>query len=272
MSDTEGFTCEDCGQSFPKNQGLLMHRRHKHPEPKVEDMAEIDQSELKMEAPAVEAPKVKSLKMAPYPFHDGAVNENAAIRMIRMAKPFCPVTTNMDDPGIKTGTKKYTGDANCQERFKKNNQGVWDVEKCESLGHDPFYTTFRRVEEVNVVDDSGMVTGKRQTEIHERRLNVTQVSDNSRHSNGMDIQLELARGSRFLEAFGIESPCEFRNCVKPKQVKTRYGEYCSERHARLVAADKRGILLPIGGDPYTEDQTLREREDILENLNIGLHG
>ncbi len=207
-------------------------------------------------------------ELQPYPFHDGAVNENAAIRMIRMAKPFCPVTTNMDDPGIKNGTKKYDHNGSCQERFKFNNQGKWDVEKCVELGHDPFYTTFRKVSEENIVGEDGIVTGKREVVINERRLNIVQVSDNPRHSNGMDVQLELAKGSKFLEDFGIESPCEFRNCVKPKKVKTRYGDYCSERHARLVAADRNEIFLPVGGDPYTEDKAMRERETVLGNLSI----
>lgn len=206
--------------------------------------------------------------LKPYPFHDGAVNENAAIRMLRMAKPFCPVTTNMDDPGIKNGTKVYDHNGSCQERFKKNNQGVWDVAKCVELGHDPYYTTFKKVTEENIVDEQGVVTGKREIVMSERRLNITQVSDNPRHSNGMDVQLELARGSRFLEELGYKSPCEFRNCTKDKKVQTRFGSYCSERHARLVAADRNEIFLPVGGDPYTEEKALRERDQVLNNLSI----
>ncbi len=262
MSETETevppITCSLCGKVVKNQTGLAAHTRFKHEE------RPMPAPEPKPEEPKPEEPKPAApAKLKPYPFHDGAVNENAALRMVRMAKPACPITTNMDDPGIKNGTKKYTGDANCQERFKKNNQGVWDVERCESLGHDPFFTTFKRVEVTNLVGADGTITGQKQTEINERRLNVVQVSDNPRHNTGMSIQLELARGSRFLEDLGYISPCEFRNCVKEKRIKTKFGEFCSERHARLVAADRNEIFLPVGGDPYTEDKTMREREQIL---------
>jgi hypothetical protein len=35
-----------------------------------------------------------------------------------------------------------------------------------------------------------------------------------------------------------------------------------------VAADKQQKILPIASDPYSADQANREREDMLENLNI----
>ena len=221
----------------------------------------------------VEKPKQKAL--LPYPFHDGGVNENAAIRMVRLVIPQCPVDGT---PELKQrdGTWKpnpnYTGEPNCQMAYALNRGGKWDVDKCIELGHDPFHTTFRRPRMEEVLDDEGYVTETKVRYVVEKRLNVIQVSDNERHSSGREIALALARGCKFLEEFGYLSPCEFRACSQPQRVETRYGKYCSERHARLVAADKRQIMLPIGGDPYSAEQSRREREDILDNLNIAKTG
>jgi hypothetical protein len=209
--------------------------------------------------------------LKPYPFHDGGVSENAAIRMISMVIPQCPVDGN-PELKQKDGTYKpnpnFTGEPNCQQAYKINNHGIWDVKKCEELGHDPWHTKFRRAMVEEVLDKDGYVVDTR-TKYHvEERLNVIQVSDNPRHSNRQEVALALAKGCRFLEDFGIASPCEFRNCTQPWTIDTRYGKYCSERHARLIAADFQKVMLPVGGDPYTEDQSREERESILANLNI----
>lgn len=210
-------------------------------------------------------------KLKAYPFHDGGVNENAAIRMIRMVIPQCPIDA-VPELRQKDGTYKpnplYTGEPNCQQAFKLNNHGRWDVARCEALGHDPWHTKFRRPIVEEVVDKDGFVTETRTRYKLEERLNVIQVSDNVRHTNGTEVQLALAKGCRFLEDFGYASPCEFRNCTQPQRIDTRFGKYCSERHARLIAADKLKKMLPIGGDPFSEDQAREEREDMLATLNI----
>lgn len=211
----------------------------------------------------------------PYPWNDGAVNENAAIRVIRMVKAECPVDPTPEirqKDGSYKPNPRFTGEQNCQQLYKLNNNGKWDVAKCIEIGHDPYHTELRRTIVDDVINDDGEVVDQRTKILVEKRLNVIQVSLNVRHNTGRDMELAVAYGARPLEDFGYITPCEFRNCVKPKQVKTRYGEYCSERHARLVAADARGIFLPVGGDAYTEDKATQERNDILENLNIGVHG
>ena len=228
---------------------------------------------ITLESTKAEAPKWKGGKLKPYPFHDGGVNENAAIRVIRMVIPQCPVDSlpeikNKD--GSYSPNPNFSGEQNCQQIYKKNNSGVWDVEECERRGHDPWHTTFRRPILEEVLDDEGYVKTTRVKYKVEKRLNVIQVSLNSRHTNGMEVALAQAKGCKFLEDFGIASPCEFRNCSQPQRIETRVGKYCSERHARLVAADARGVFLPAtgGGDPYTADRMTREREELLENLNI----
>jgi hypothetical protein len=219
--------------------------------------------------PAPKEPDNGELK--PYPFHDGQVSEVSQIRVIRMVIPLCPIDSV---PEIKQrdGTYRpnpnFSGEQNCQQVYKFNNMGRWDAAKCESLGHDPWHTSFRYPIIKEVLDNDGYVIDTKVQYRVEKRLNIIQVSDNIRHSSGMEVQLAMARGCRPLEDFGVSSPCEFRNCSQPQRIDTRYGKYCSERHARLVAADKQGKILPVASDPYSADQANREREDMLENLNI----
>lgn len=214
-------------------------------------------------------------KLKPYPFRDGGVNENAAIRMIKMVIPLCPADPNPEilrRDGTSIPNPRYTGEPNCQQVHKFNNMGRWDVAGCEALGHDPWHTVFRKTILEDVLDEDGWVVETKTRVKSEKRLNVIQVSDNPRHTARTEVALALARGSRFLADFGIEAPCEFRNCTKPVEIKTRFGMYCSERHARLVGADFKGILLPVGGDPYTQEKALEQREELLENINIRVAG
>lgn len=210
--------------------------------------------------------------LAAYPFNDGGVKEHAAIRMIRMVIPQCPVDGTPElkqRDGTYVPNPNYTGEPNCQQAYKINNMGRWDVEKCVSLGHEPFYTKFRRARVEETLDEEGYITDTKTRWYTEKRLNVIPVSDNPRHTNQTEVQLALARGCKFLEDFGIASPCEFRQCSKPQKVKTKYGNYCSERHARLIAADRKKMMLFVGtGDPYNEDIAIDEREQALENISI----
>lgn len=210
-------------------------------------------------------------KLKPYPFHDGGVNENSAIRMISMVIPLCPMDSNPEilrKDGTSIPNPRYTGEPNCQMVYKLNEHGRWDVERCINLGHEPYYTIFRKSVVEEVVGDDGYVTDSKVKVLKEKRLNVIQVSDNPRHTNRTEVALALAKGCKFMEDFGYESPCEFRNCTQPQKIDTKYGKYCSERHARLIAADFKRIILPVGGDPYTQDQAMEERDAMLENLNI----
>lgn len=211
--------------------------------------------------------------MVPYPFTDGGVNENAAIRAIKMAIPICPADPRPEidrRDGTTIPNPRYTGEPNCQEAYRFNNMGRWDVRKCESLGHNPWYTEFRKTIVQDEVDADGWVIKERSRIKVETRLNVIQVTDNPRHTNRMEVPLALARGARFLSDFGIEQPCEFRNCTKPQEIRTRFGRFCGERHARLVGADFRELSLIVGGDPITEEKALEQRAQQLESINLGI--
>jgi hypothetical protein len=224
-----------------------------------------DEPPFKFPKPGYDGP------MVPYPFTDGGVNENAAIRMIKMVASICPADprpTLLGRDGVERPNPRYNGDENCQMKYKINNMGRWRVDLCELAGHNPWYTEFRRRVVQDVVDSQGWVIEEKTRTKVEVRLNVIQVSDNPRHSTRMEVPLAQARGARFLSEFGILAPCEFRNCTHPVQVNSRYGNYCSERHARLVGADFRKVMLLVGGDPFTEEQALEEREEQLEQVNI----
>ena len=229
-----------------------------------------------------EAHGIETIKTVPYPFHDGSVNENAAIRIIEMAKPNCPRESNPEisrKDGTSVPNPRYTGEESCERIYRINSQGRWEVDRCIELGHDPYYTYFRKNVIEEEVGEDGYVKESKVRVLKEKRLNVVHVSDNIRHSTGQEVNLAIARGCIPLEDFVCtcslwpykhkhEVPCEFRNCNKPQNIDTRYGKYCSERHARLIAADKQRKILPVGGDPYSNDQAMSEREEILGNLNI----
>lgn len=215
----------------------------------------------------------KDLK--PYPFHDGQVNENAAQRVIRLVLPMCPVDGNPEirqRDGSYKPNPAYTGEQNCQQVYQVNKQGVWEVDKCIEKGHDPYHFKLRRAVVEEVVDENGYVTDSKVRYVVEKRLNIVPISHGPRLGSGQLLALARARGGKPLEDFGYWSPCEFRACSKRQQVETKFGNYCSERHARLVAADRRQMLLTTPSDPYSRDQAVREREDALENLNISKVG
>lgn len=213
--------------------------------------------------------------LKPYPYHDGTVNENAAVRTVRLVMPMCPIDGNPEikqrDGSFKPNPN-YTGEQNCQQVFAKNDQGVWDVQECIDRGHDPYYTRLRRAVIDEEVAEDGTVMDSKIRYVVEKRLNIMPISVNRRIASGQLLALARARGGLPMEDFGYASPCEFRSCSRPQKVETRVGKYCSERHARLILADARSMLLTVPSDPYSRDQAVREREDLLENLNISKVG
>lgn len=224
----------------------------------------------------------RDLPVKPFPYIEGGVNENAAIRVIRMVKPECPIDSLPEirqKDGSLRPNPRYTGEQNCQQLYKLNSQGVWDVQKCIDLGHDPYYIPIRKTLVDDVVVD-GLVTEQKVKLVVEKRLNIHPVTDNPRHSSGTEVQLALARGYKFLDDFDChctawpeehrhEVPCEFRHCLRPQTIQTRWGKYCSERHARLVGADKMSIILPqISGDEVVEQKTQQERDLALSGIPL----
>ena len=219
----------------------------------------------------------------PFPFNDGQPNENAAIRVIRVVKPECPIDPTPElrqRDGSYRPNPRYTGEQNCQQLYKKNNYGVWDVEKCESLGHDPWHTVFyRRVVEDVFDPETGEFVEQKVKMVRERRINIIAVSLSMRHTSGTELMLAKARGALTLDEYGSRfpdenylDPCEFRSCTNKVTIDTRFGRFCGERHARLVAADQRGMMKYVGleRDPGEMWQQSRDAEaaEALERINL----
>lgn len=226
--------------------------------------------------------KVRTKK--PFPFNDGQPNENIAIRVIRVVKPECPIDPTPElrqRDGSYKPNPRYTGEQNCQQVFKFNDQGRWDVAQCEALEHDPWHTVFYRNRVEDIYDAEGVLQEQKVRLVKEVRLNVISVSLNVRHTTGTELLLAKARGALTLDEYGAlhpeedyEDPCEFRACTQRVQLLTRYGNFCGERHARLVAADSRQIAryIPLDRDPDEAFQrkNLEAAQSELEALNLGI--
>lgn len=212
-------------------------------------------------------------KLEPYPYKEiGGATDASAVRMLKMVAPYCPIESNpfrqTGRPGEQIPNPHYTGEMNCQIAHKINNQGKWDVSKCEAAGHEPFYFNQSSTIVENIVEPDGTITGQRQKILGDRKLNVVQVETGIRYASDTTYQLALARGYKHLEEFGITSPCEYRNCYESVRVTTRYGRYCGGRHARLIAADRRKLAFPIAGQNDMDDDMFMEWEEKLDSINI----
>ena len=105
--------CEAWGKDFKNLNGLNGHNRIKHP-----DVDRVPEASTEPKA------------LQPFPFTEGGVNENAAIRMVRMVIPLCPADSNPEilrRDGSSIPNPRYTGEPNCQQVYKFNNMGRWDV-------------------------------------------------------------------------------------------------------------------------------------------------
>jgi len=219
------------------------------------------------------ATSTKALK--PYPYKGSGVNENAAVRMVKMVVPQCPCESDADAQriedaferqGLKRRTRpiqKYRGIDNCQSgRFR---YGWW--EDCEAKGHNPYWSSTVTQREETVTDENGYVTGTRIKEVIKEHLNVVQVPVSRRHDSGQAVPLARQRGAKFLHELGFKNVCEMRNCENPARLRFKFGEFCSERHARLVQADNKKVMLIVGGDE--ESQWQEKREEQLQELALG---
>ena len=157
------------------------------------------------------------------------VSEFGNIRMIKMVRPLCPTTMTPGEEGYQPGV------LSCQREFN-GRRGWW--EKCEERGHNPFFNAL------------GVP-------------NTTQVAHSARINNGEGVsRARRNKGFRFLEEVGYDPVCEYRNCEAPVKVKSVYGNFCSERHARLIGADVEKIELEVHPDRRAE------REKQLRNIQI----
>lgn len=162
------------------------------------------------------------------------IRETSNIRMKKMARPLCPV---VDDPN----SPYYTGEPNCQ-RMHNNYPGWWDY--CADQGHDPYYRITKRITKEPVVGDDGIITGYREKQLINKKLNLVQVAIGTRFHSGRGETISKGlKGRKDLTEFGLKEKCEYRNCEIDAALQTKYGLFCNERHARLVGADVEGMML-----------------------------
>ena len=195
-------------------------------------------------------PKLESL-----PQMQVGVSERGNIRMKKLAAPRCPIQSNPEKPG-------YTGDIfpetmSCQQETK-NYPGWWDL--CANRGHDPYFTTKRKVVKEELTDENGIVTGVQKRVITTKKLNINQVPIGTRFASGRNETISKGlKGRKELSEFGYNPLCEYRNCELDVKVKSKYGNFCTDRHARLIGADVEGIMLH--NDVGEKNKQLRKEVD-----------
>lgn len=193
------------------------------------------------------------------------VREGAAIRMVKLMRPICPNSNKKPD-------ELLPGEFNCQ-RDTDNAVGWWDL--CESRGHNPYFTVHERpvptpIIEVDEVTGEKAIVGEKKVLVEETWPNIAQVALSERINSGRGVQNAINRkGFKMLSDFGYEEVCQFRNCQKPVGVKTVYGDYCSEEHARLIAADVEGVTLEVQGNPHHERSARKRKRQLRETELYG---
>ena len=170
------------------------------------------------------------------PDRQQGVRETSSVRRKVMAAPRCP---KVDDPE----KKGYDGEPNCQNETQSA-PGWWKL--CEERGHDPYYSVDRKITKEPIVGEDGIITAYREKVIEKRRLNTVTVPIGTRFHSGRGEQITRGlKGRRSLTEMGFKEKCEYRNCELDAKLNTKYGEFCGERHARLIGGDVEGMLLPV---------------------------
>jgi len=198
-------------------------------------------------------------KLKQIPGFSQGVRANSAMRMMKLAAPICP---NSQRKRNSDGTFAEIGQ-NCQLAG-----GKW-WEMCESLGHNPYFRTRTYYESVDIVDAEGFITGTKQKPVTVTLPNIVQVPIARRMHNGQGVVNSMAKkGRKRLRDIGYEEVCQFRNCQNPIDPRSRsraFGEYCSNDHLSLIAADQQSIMLPqvFGFEGAAVEQTRQNRARLL---------
>lgn len=131
--------------------------------------------------------------------------------------------------------------------------------------HDPYHSE-AIVDEVQLITDpqpdgSEVVLDRKLIQRRMTTLNVIEVAYEKKVNSGLGPAAAIARGAKHLHELNYRPVCEFNGCYEPDpQVKTRYGNYCCEYEAKLIAARFRGIPLSI------TDNDIKARQ--LEAINL----
>ena len=186
------------------------------------------------------------------PWERVGVRLNTPARSIKMLNPVCPETVDQNTGNAAPGCETKEGPA-------------WWL-KCVEKGHDPFHQQkeVRKRERITETTEDGrtIVKGYEETIELEITPRVAQVPLSIRtQSQQMVEEKRFFHGYKYPEELGYAPMCEFRNCFAPNPTfKTRYGNYCSENEARMMAADSRHVVLEV----LNQDK----RREQLEGINI----
>ena len=188
----------------------------------------------------------KELKKIPG-FSQG-VRVNAAGRMVKMAVPICP-NSKMEFISTPEGRRipKQETDPH-RQNCQKLGHGWWKY--CEEQGHDPYFTTkvwYEKVPDYGPDPDNpgDTILLKERTVKRETKYpNISQVAAYTHVNGGRGVIFSMERkGFKRLREIGYEEVCQFRNCQKEIKFTSKVGQYCSQEHAALVAADAQSLFL-----------------------------
>jgi hypothetical protein len=163
-----------------------------------------------------------------YHLPSGNTKLNFAIRMVKLVAPQCRVCT----------------------------EGPHAADWFRTCPHDPYFHAQEVpevVEEREPQPDGTYLVTDRKTVVRVRRMpNLRQVPHSPRHL-GYALRNKLLKGFALPEQLGILPFCQFGDCWSqdlPERWRgVVHGDYCSEAHAKVMAAQHESVSLEIGEDP-----------------------
>ncbi len=201
------------------------------------------------------------------------LKEVSTTRMKLVARPICPIDDRptiqrvLDGQVMEVSNSNYTGEANCQTETRST-PGWWDL--CADRGHDPYYTNRTVMQRDPVYDADGYIEKYREKPVEIKRLNTSRVNLSTRHGGLVTWRKAVeVKGRKTLTEMGYVEKCEFRNCELDVKFNSKYGDFCGERHARLVGADVEGLMLHANKSDIKRKQ-LRELGDVAFDGQIHL--
>jgi hypothetical protein len=162
----------------------------------------------------------------------GGARVQAAARAVKMVRPIC--------------SECQVGEFTVPGWFKTCDHGP-------GPGGSPYWSLqpkVRKIPKTGVDEDGDMVL--LETEVRTKLVlmpNMCEVVLNIRQNSGQSVEMALRKGYKFLADEGIAPMCQLYGCGKTfPTVNTAYGDFCSEMHGKVVAADaNEEILISVQG-------------------------
>jgi hypothetical protein len=198
------------------------------------------------------------------------VRENSAVRMLKLARPICPGSAHETEPDGRGGSRPVVNPTRINHQRLG---GEWWL-ACIEAGEDPYSTTQTWTESRDIFDDNGEFVETKRVK-HSRTIpNIASTPIGIRYNSGRGYERALAKGRKRLAEVGYAEVCQFRACqrpVSPKWRSERLGDFCSESHMGLIAADQQGVALTqrtefgMGEESKLEARRRRQLKEALES-------